>query len=56
MRGVFAVNLSQPDLNDMEKIFRNTVDTNIIMLDLKRSAVDDALARGRDLRGFVHST
>jgi hypothetical protein len=55
MRGLHAINLSQPHLNDMEKIFRNTVDKGIAILALPRSAAEAALARGRDLRGLVHS-
>ena len=54
-RGLSAVNLSQPHLNDMEKIFRNTVDRGIPILALPREAVDAALAAGRNLHGLVHS-
>lgn len=54
MPGVRAINLSQPHLNDMEAIFRSTVDRGINLLDLGRSAATAALARGRDLRGRVH--
>ena len=32
MNGVFGINLSQPHLNDMEKIFRHTVDKGINVL------------------------
>ena len=32
MQGVYGINMSQPHLNDMEKIFRNTVDKGIKVL------------------------
>lgn len=54
MPGVHAVNLSQPEHNDMERIFRHTVDRGINLLGLNRDAAASALARGRDLRGRVH--
>jgi hypothetical protein len=54
MRGVFAVPMSQPHLNDMEKIFRHTVDIGIKLLGFSRKAADKALASGRSLRGNVH--
>jgi len=54
LRGLAAINLSQPELNDMEKIYRFTVDRGINLLDLKHSAAESALARGRDLHGRVH--
>ncbi len=54
LRGLHAINLSQPELNDMEKVCRHTVDKGIKLLGLKREAADAALARGRDLRGQVH--
>jgi hypothetical protein len=53
-RGLYAVNLSQPEYNDMETIFLNTVDKGIKVLALRGTAVSDALRRGRDLRGLVH--
>jgi hypothetical protein len=40
MKGLRAVNLSQPELNDMELILRNTVDKGIAVLDLGRGAVE----------------
>lgn len=54
LRGLHAINLSQPHLNDMEKIYRHTVDKGIKLLNLTREAAQAALARGRDLRGQVH--
>ncbi|NLG28325.1 MAG: hypothetical protein GX557_10465 [Chloroflexi bacterium] len=54
MRGVYGVNLSQPHLNDMEKVYRHTVDRGIVLLGLQHKAADEALAQGRDLHGLVH--
>jgi hypothetical protein len=54
LRGLYAINLSQPELNDMETIYRHTVDSGIKLIGLDRRAADAALARGRDLRGQVH--
>jgi hypothetical protein len=54
MRGVSAINMSQPEYNFMETIFRHTVDRGINLLGLKRSAAVQALEHGRDLHGRVH--
>jgi hypothetical protein len=54
MEEVFAVNLSQPEYNDMERIFRHTVDEGIQIIGLRREAAEEALANGRDLHGNVH--
>jgi hypothetical protein len=55
LKGLHAINLSQPHLNDMEAIFAHTVDRGIAILDLERRAAEEALARGRPLHGLVHS-
>ena len=44
-------NLTQPECNDMETIYRNTVDRGILLLGLDAAV---AAAAGRDLRGRVH--
>ncbi len=50
-----GIQLSQPEYNDMETIYRNTVDRGIALLALPlESAVKPALAAGRDLHGLVH--
>lgn len=54
MEGVYAVNLTQPQYNNMEIIFRNTIDKGIMLLGLPRAAAEEALQHGRDLRGRVH--
>lgn len=54
MSGVHGVALSQPECNDMERIFRHTVDKGIVLLALPAAAANAASARGRPLRGRVH--
>jgi hypothetical protein len=54
LRGLRGINLSQPHLNDMERIFCHTVDRGIPLLGLQRQAAEAARAAGRDLRGRVH--
>jgi hypothetical protein len=51
MRGVYAINLSQPEYNDMETIYCHTVDRDIRLVGLPKTAADQAAAQGRDLRG-----
>jgi hypothetical protein len=53
MEGLHAIHLSQPELNDMEVVFRNTVDRNIRIIGLKREAAQRAIDLGRDLRKSV---
>ena len=47
-------NVTQPALNDMETIFRHTVDRGINLLGLETEAAEQALGRGRPLHGRVH--
>jgi len=54
MEGLTAINMSQPDYNDMDVIFDHTVDKGLNIIGLDRDAAGAALARGRDLRGRVH--
>jgi hypothetical protein len=54
MRGMRAVAMSQPEYNDMEIIYQNTVDKDIKLLGLNRKTAEEALDRGRDLKGNVH--
>jgi len=54
LEGLHAVAMSQPEYNDMETIFRHTVDKGIKLLALERAAADAAIAAGRDLHGHVH--
>ena len=54
MDNLYAVNLSQPEYNDMEVIFGHIVDNGIKIIGLRREAGDEAIVRGRDLHGQVH--
>lgn len=54
LTGLHAINTTQPALNDMEAIFRNTVDRGVNLLGLEREAADQALVRRRPLHGRVH--
>ncbi len=54
LRGLHAINLSQPELNDMEHVYRHTIDRGVKLLGLQRAAADAALAAGRGLHGQVH--
>ncbi len=49
-----AFNCSQPHLNNMAKVFDDTIDQGITLIGLNRSAAVEAMAGGRDLRGRVH--
>jgi len=55
MEGLYAINMSQPEYNDMETIYANTVDKGIKIIGLARAAAEEAVARGRDLHGRVHA-
>lgn len=54
MDRLYAVNVSQPHLNEMETIYRNTVDKGIKLLGLDRAQADEAVKAGRSLHGCVH--
>jgi hypothetical protein len=53
MSDLHAVNLSQPDLNDMEAIFGCTIDRGIRILDFSREHARRAVESGRPLHGLV---
>ena len=52
--GLTSIQMSQPDYNDMERIYAQTVDKGIPLLGFNRKAAEAAQARGRDLHGLVH--
>jgi len=54
LRGLSAINLSQPHLNDMEEIYRQTVDKGIQLVGFSREYAECALNAGRPLHGNVH--
>jgi hypothetical protein len=51
MKGLRAFNMSQPHLNDMEKVLSDTVDKNVAILDLNPQAVRTLQSAGRKLHG-----
>jgi hypothetical protein len=53
MLGMHAIAMSQPECNDMEIIYRNTVDRGIKLIGFSRDAAMAARSAGRDLRGQV---
>ena len=53
MRNLHGINLSQPHLNDMGHVWRNTVDKGIPMFGFDRGWAERALAEGRDLKRRV---
>jgi hypothetical protein len=54
LSGVHAFNITQPHLNDVETVFRNTPDRGIQLLGFDRQIAEQALRQGRDLHGNVH--
>ena len=54
MTGLYAVNLSQPDMNDMETIWRNTVDKGIFVIGFDHATARKSGAKERPLHGRVH--
>jgi hypothetical protein len=54
LSGVYAVNMTQPALNDLETIFRHTIDRGINLIGLEREPAEQAVHRGRPLHGRVH--
>lgn len=55
LNSLSVINLSQPECNDMEVIYQNTVDRDIIIIGLRSDEVKRAVECGRDLRGRVNS-
>ncbi len=51
--GLHAINMSQPQYNDMETIFRHTVDRGLKILGLRRDVAEAAVRAGRNLHGNV---
>ena len=51
-KGLYGVNVSQPDYNDMEKIYRNTVDKGIKLLAFNKKAAERDVSRDG---GFKHN-
>lgn len=55
MEGLSCINLSQPEWNDMEKIYAASIDQGKIIIGLDSSEVLRAGKAGRNLRGMVQS-
>lgn len=55
MRNISCINLSQPECNNMETIYTNTVDRGIGIIGLPAEETLRATNAGRPLRGLVHS-
>jgi hypothetical protein len=53
--GYHGFNLSQPHLNDMEKVFAGTVDKGVRIFSLNADAVRQARGKQRKLHGLVHA-
>lgn len=54
MPGLYAVAMPQPECNDMEAVFRHTVDKDIPLIGFPRSDAEAARQGGRSLHGRVH--
>ena len=55
IEGLTCINMSQPDWNDMDIIYKHTVDKGLIIFGMPTEEVDRATGAGRLLRGRVHS-
>lgn len=51
--GLYAINMSQPHLNDMEKIYQNTVDKGIKLIGFDNGWAQKAVDANRPLHGRV---
>jgi hypothetical protein len=54
LAGLYAVNTTQPALNNVEVLLAHTVDKQTNLLGFEREVAAQALQRGRSLRGRVH--
>lgn len=55
MHGMSAIAMSQPEYNEMEKIYQNTVDKGIKLLGLSTVAAEEAKKKNRPLKKQVHT-
>ena len=53
---LFAINMSQPHLNDMEKIFQNTVDKGIKIISFPAGSARKYLSGGRSFCSNLHES
>jgi len=54
MPGISSIAMSQPEYNDMEKIFRNTVDKGIKLIGFSNKYAEEFLKQGRCFHGNLH--
>jgi hypothetical protein len=55
IKGLSTFNMSEPEYNDMEIIYQNTIDKGIVIIGLPAKEVTRAVAKGRNLHGRVHA-
>ena len=55
MDKLYGINLSQPHLNDMQEIFRATVEKGIPLIGLSKKVVADETTNGRMFHGLVYA-
>lgn len=53
LEGLYGINMSQPQYNNMETIYTSTVDRGLKILKLDKAAAEQALEEGRDLHSCV---
>ena len=51
---VYGINMSQPEYNDMEKIYRNTVDKDVRLLSFNRQQAEQNKNREGGFRHCMH--
>lgn len=54
MKGLNAFNMSQPEYNDMETVYRHTVDAGIEIFGMNGEEASRAIESGRNLSGRLH--
>lgn len=54
LKGICGINMSQPHMNDMEKIYRKTIDSGLQIIGMPTPEVRRATQEGRELHGRVH--
>lgn len=54
LKGISCINMSEPELNDMSKIYGNTVEKGINIIGLKKEEIDRVTSEKIDVKGRVH--
>jgi hypothetical protein len=54
MEGIAAINMSQPHYNDMETIYRNTIDKGIPLVGFNPEETRRVIESGRPTHGMIH--